>query len=58
MRPKGGPKDQLAARQRSLTCKCLLMSFNLATMLQESRRANPDKPLCYFANTGHRTHAA
>ena len=24
------------------------MSFNLATILQESRRENPDKPLCHI----------
>ncbi|PBC71079.1 long-chain acyl-CoA synthetase [Streptomyces sp. TLI_235] len=27
------------------------MSFNLATMLRESRHAHPDKPLCHFAGT-------
>ncbi|MEV7175535.1 long-chain fatty acid--CoA ligase [Kitasatospora sp. NPDC093679] len=27
------------------------MSFNLATMLRESRQARPDKPMCHFADT-------
>ncbi|WP_431683026.1 long-chain-fatty-acid--CoA ligase [Kitasatospora sp. KL5] len=27
------------------------MSFNLATILRESRHAHPDKPLCHFADT-------